>query len=311
MQNANLDLQYLQTLYENDALEPLVNLTKKSKHPAVMFFYLKALLKLGEFGLALSYIEEHSILLYEYDALSLMQMHIDILLEEARFDYAINMLKMYEDYPYFSQEANDLIKELQAKVNAKRSNSTKKRELTIKDLKTRLNHENIDLFVSALVYIINEKEPLYFDLLRPLLLEEYNTGRKSLVIIHLLRSEIDSDFEIWRYGTVYTVNFNKVSKTFYEYNARFATLFPKEVYIANDVTLERAIWSVFFRHRVHTFPLEIALEDEPFLIKYYHYIALNMIGNPHTLEQYAAEYSLALDELPKYRNKYHLHVLRF
>lgn len=311
MQNANYSHEYLQTLYDNDALESLVNLTKKSNQPDAMFFYLKALLKLGEFGLALSYIEEHSITLYEYDAISLMNMHIDILLEEARFDYATNMLKMYEDYPYFSQEANDVIKELQAKVAEKRLDTTKKRELTLKDLRARLYGRSIDLFVSAVLYIVEEKEPLYLDLLRPFLLEEVNTGRKSLVIVYLLNSPSDGVFDIWRFGKIHSVDFSKVSKPFYEYNARMATLLPKQSYISNDVTLERALFNVFFRHRIHTFPLNIDEEDESFLMKYYYYIALNMIGNPHTLEQYAAEYDLALDALPYYRKKYHLHVLRY
>ena len=58
--------------------------------------------------------------LYTNNAAQLIDWHIDILLELDDLDQTLNTLKIYETFPYFSLETNELIAKLGDKVQQKR-----------------------------------------------------------------------------------------------------------------------------------------------------------------------------------------------
>lgn len=293
-------------LLREEGIEELITLTKKSKSVSDKFYYLRALRKIGEFNIALSFISEFQMELYLLDAPLLIELHIDTLVEIDDLNQALNVLKQYESFPYFSLETNELISALQADVKKKRhaKNETKKYDLQALD--ALFFHGNEQQAFAALNYIERNYNEHYISLLQKVLLDSPSEMIKSFTLILLFEKKCSAKVKINKFKKILNV---VPSRLFAPASAKSQqALLKKIVKIGEedqDLNFQKLITEIYFHHIGFIYPISYQNEDLDNVAHYLQFLALNTIGRTIDFETFFLEYGYKPFDLTILNAKYY------
>lgn len=298
--------KYIKELYASDDLETLLKLTKGTNDPFLMFYRLKALIKIGEYHIALSYIAENQMELYNFDAPNLIRAHIDLLSELNDLDQALNSLKQYEDFPYFSLETNEIIASLGDKVQKRRKDNFERKQLDLRELERRLFSSDHDLTLSALIYIEKFYSDSYITLLEKVLINASEETLKSYVLYVLKKKEYAKTVKINKHGIILKVN---PAKLFEPGETTSQKALYKEVakIVAqdDDLNFKEVINDLISRHIFTIYPQNYDKKDVIALSQTFHFLALNITGRISSFEEFLNEFAYDVNALLEVREKYY------
>lgn len=298
----------LEKLLASNQLEKLVLLTKGVNEPLFRLYYIKALVKLGDYRIALSEILENSMELYSFNALEIIKTHINILRELKEFDQALNVLKMYEDYPYISQEVNELIYSLIERVQGWRSYETKKKVLTLQEIERRLLSSNADLTLGALQYISTNYHESYVTLLQKVLLSEVRPYTKSLILFLLKDVNYAFPLKVEKFGKLTKYTPKTGFDPYRESNLKkFSPYLKFSGDDEHDITLSNTAYSIMRGHLLYLYPFVVNAKDIPLVSEIYKFLAINALGADKSLDAHIYDYKLNKDQVYEVFEKYYFH----
>lgn len=293
-------------LLKKGDIETLLKLTKDSEDPVSAFFYIAGLRQIGEFQIALSYISEHQMELYNANAPQLIEWHIDMLLELGELDQALNILKQYDTFPYFSLETNELITRLSDKVQTKRKGNVEQRHLTLPVVEERLLSKKEEAMLGAIQYLDKFYHESYEILLQKALRDAPLELTKSLILFLLRQKGSKSKFKLHKFGQIITVDMTKLqepihTKSVQQIIARLKVFASQE----KEVNFFNVSLELFNQHVLFYFPLVYTLKDVAHFSEYLYFLTTNMMGNIIPLEEFVLEHNFELDPLLDIHQKYY------
>lgn len=299
-------IDYLKILFETENYEEILRRTKTSKDPAAMFIRLATLIMIREYNIALSYIIENQMELYMYDAPQLIKQHIDILIDMDELDQALNMLKQYEDFPYFSLETNEVVASLGEKVQKLRKERLQQHQLDLREIERRLYTDNYDLIFSAVLYMQNNYHESYNVIIEKALLNHHDESLKSYLLLVLKQVNYDKEVQINKFGKLRKVT---PAKLFIpeESPTQKALYSEVEKIIAtdDDVNFGEVIHRIRSAHFLFIYPQNIERSDIRGLSQLLHYVALKFAGRSPSIEDFVLNYNADLEVLKQLYYKYH------
>lgn len=301
----------LENMLNRDELEKLIALTKQSNDLAYRFYYLRALRKLGEYHIMLSFISEYQMELYSHDAPTLIRLHIDALIEIGDFDQALNVLKQYDNFPYFSMETNEVISELGERVQKKRKEKTMIRDYNIQEIERRLSSDNYDLMYSALEYINANFHDSYLPLIAKVLKVSKNELSQSILLITLKEHGYKDEVMLNKFMQNFNLSLDKLhvigeDKPFL--NLQKAV--KEFVKVDDDLNVEQIALELLLRHTLFLYPLQYQKKDQNLLVHYFYYLALGYQGRTEKIEEFCARFNLEVFSLNGLVDKYYFRAFR-
>ncbi len=296
----------IKALLENNEIEALLTLTKGTRDPLLMHYRLKGLIKLGEYHIALSFISENQMELYTYNAPELIKAHIDILNELKDLDQALNVLKQYEDFPYFSLETNEIIAALGDAVQKARKDNFRYRQLDLLEIERRLFSGDHDLTLSALVYIDKYYHESYITILEKVLLNAEEETLKSYLLYILKQKDHNKTVAINKYGVILKVNPAKLFEPG-ETTAQKALFKEVDKIIEqdDDINFKGVILDLINRHIFTIYPQNYDKKDVVLLSQTFHYLTLSVTGRMEDFNEFLDTYNYDGDALLYIRDKYY------
>ncbi len=287
------DIKHLEALYEGGEIEKLLTLTSTSSDIQHRLFYLRGLRKIGEFEIALSYISDHQMDLYDAFGPTLIELHIDTLFEVGDLDQALNMLKQYEAFPYFSLETNEVIAKLKAEVQRRRKNKQQEHVYDLLALEQALLMGREDLAMSALNYVGKHYSDSYIGLLQKAMLQAPSEMVRSFTLLLLYEKRYDQVVQIKKFAQIKKVVPSKITdplktRNFMKMDETLKALAERD----NDSNIKTVLENVFIHHFIHLFPQTVTLKDVDLVAKLYEFTALNMMGRNISFPNFLIEESL-------------------
>lgn len=298
-------------LFAEGDIEKVLALTKESKDPEHMFFYLAGLRLIGEYEIALSYIAEHQMELYDFDAPRLIKWHVDILLELDDLNQALNVIKTYHTFPYFSLETNELISSLGDKIQQKRKNRDKKMKLDLFELERRLLADNPDLAYSALTYMNTNFHDAYYALYKRALLDAPLEDVKSFILFVLKEKKYNETLQVNKFGNLMKINPATAPDPF---NTKAGSKLVEQIEDAllNDESgqVEEVADAIVPAHAFFIYPITYELQDVEALVETYCFIIYESMGRVKSVDEFVTLYGGNKETIEKMLNKYHFEYFK-
>lgn len=292
--------------FERGEIDKVIALSKGSKDPEIQFFYLAALRYLGEYQIALSFISENQMQLYTNNAPQLIDWHIDILLELDDLDQALNTLKIYETFPYFSLETNELIAKLGDKVQQKRKEKNRQHKFDLFELERRLLCRNVELAFSAVSYMVSNFHEAYIALFKRALLDAPINNVKSIIIFALKELKHNETVQVNKFGKLIKVNPATAPDPFKTKGGAKLIKKMQEVAALDDYNqFSEVADSLITGHAMYIYPLTYEVKDVDGLVDAYLYYIYRALGCINNVNEYIEEHGLNAETLFAIFTKYH------
>lgn len=296
----------LKRLLFNNEIETLLNLTKNSDIPEYRFYYLAGLRKLGEYHIALSYISEYQMELYTFNAPQLIKWHIDILLEINELDQALNVLKQYGNFPYFSLETNEIIATLGEKVQNRRKQNNMRKTYDLPELERRLFASNKEVVFSALNYIDHFYHESYLGLLQKVLLNSDNEITKALIILLLATKGYDEPIKLKKFSQIIKVKpASHPAPGTSKVERKIKLLLDEKSKAAETQNFDKVVHDLFNHYTIFLYPLKFENKDINLIVLILEYYALLMMGHPLEFNEFFSTKDVDINSIISVINKYH------
>ena len=138
----------LKTLLEKNQYDLVIKLTETSTDTVSLFYRITAFIAVGQSENALNMIAtKKDVLKKKLDLL--IKFHIEILCLLHRFDEAYDELKKYEEYPYESQQVEEILKFMKTYIRVAEKDSYGPKPIDEDELNKRLLSDNEDEVLGA------------------------------------------------------------------------------------------------------------------------------------------------------------------
>lgn len=290
-----------------EVIAEIVASLKEQHEPDELFQVFTMLNFLGAHDVVLDAINLHQKKLYAHNAVELITLHLDLLISLKRLEQCLSVLNNYEQFPYFSQEANELITEYRELVHEKIKKSLKTEVRSKKEIEEALNDHDHEVKVGALNYILqNKEEPGLLALLELVLTNEEDTELKIAAIEMLIEEEYEGDLVIVRFGKKYNVNIPETRRAFYQTAMEFLTHIDDFEPVKKNMTYLEAMRSVAIYHLSYLLPELASIRDINLLVYYYYYYVLKLYGESMTLKAFSELHDLDYKALKRIHDFYKL-----
>ncbi len=172
----------------------IIEETEGKEDGEALFYRASALLALGEKEKAMGIFESKRKALFAYNPLATIKndMKLRVYLEE--FDEAYEDLREFEEYPYVSQEVEEILRSIPRYLREKERESVGKRPLSVEEAKKRLRERKSDMDVlSTLEAISSIAVDPFLDEIKSLLLSSVNSSVKTYALLLLLNCGYDEE----------------------------------------------------------------------------------------------------------------------
>lgn len=250
-------------------------------------------------------IHQHLDELYHYDAVLLIDFHIDFLLDADRFLEALEALDLYAEKPYISQEVNELVQEWRNKTQKLMMPTVKKPEVAVAYLVESLASDSPKRVYQAVdLILLNLHRPEIKALLEPILLSEEDDYLKHYVFVDLFDRAYEETIEIMKFGEKHVINFPKIMPGFYEYTSAYNQLIHQYVEFQKNVTIRQTMYTIFRTHAIYLYPHKLAEKDYQLMLHNYYVHALNFFDESISLREHAREKGLDYAKLAALHKHY-------
>lgn len=203
----------LKSLMDRKDYELVIKLTKDSKDITHLFYRISSFLALGKGEEALAVIENNRSIL-EGDLPLLMKIHIEILCLLNNFDKAYEEVRYYENLPYQSQRAEELLRDLPKIIREEEKNSLMNKELPNEELKKRLMSSEPDIVLPAIDMVRNRDINIFINELEHIMMNFDKQSIRSFALLLCVQKQIDKELRFNHLGEIIVVNPSKLEPPF-------------------------------------------------------------------------------------------------
>lgn len=271
------------TLFEKGEYELVIKISKNSNNVDDLFYCLSAFLALNKIEEALKFISDKFAILKERLPM-LMKTHIELLCLGAKFDEAYEKIAYYKELPYYSQEAEETLKELPKIVREYEANYYKSHNKSIdyeqinKDLSSLNDYEVLNALDSLRSLDITP----YLDKIQNLLVNYPKQSVRSFALLFLVQRVIDKDFDFLHIDKVIKVNPSRLNPPFI--GDDFVSIQNKMQELYRDVSITNNAVQLLSSYLIYIYPEEVDLTSMD-LIEAFHIIACKYLSIPYISEK--------------------------
>lgn len=182
----------LKTLMDKKEYDLVVRLTASSSDITSLFYRITALFALNRAKEALEVINANKSIL-DKNLPALIKIHIEILCFLNMFDEAYAELKNYENYPYFSQNCEEIIQKMPAYIRAEERKSLKVSNFSDEQLKKLLKSSSMEDVICAIDVIRNRDYTLFLNEIKNILINFPLQSVRSFTLLFLVQKEYHNE----------------------------------------------------------------------------------------------------------------------
>ena len=271
------------TLFEKGEYELVIKITKNSNNVDDLFYCLSAFLALNKIDEALKFISDKFAILKERLPM-LMKTHIELLCLGGRFDEAYERIAYYKELPYYSQEAEETLKELPKIVREYEANFYKNHDKTI-----NLEEINKGLSSNDDYQVLNALDSLralditpYLDKIQNVLVNYPKQSVRSFALLFLVQRAVDKEFDFLHIDKVIKVNPSRLNPPFV--GDDFNDIQNKMQELYRDTSLTSNAIQLLSSYLIYIYPEEVDLTSLD-LIEAFHIISCKYLAIPYKSEK--------------------------
>lgn len=277
------------TLFEKKEYELVIKVTQNSSDVEDLFYCLSAFLALNKIDEALSFIDQKFNILKTRLPL-LMKIHIELLCLKKDFDTAYEKVEYYKNLPYYSQEAEEILKELPKIIREYEKTAYPKGRMDENAIKKALLSKDTVTVLGAIDAIRDLDIIPYLLYLKKILVEFPNQSVRSFTLLFLVNKKINDNMKFLHIDKFITVNPSKLHPPFID--DEYMDVKNSMVTKFKDVSIAENAFEILSTYLIYIYPEEVDLKD-PAL-----YEALKIV----TMKMMKVEYDSSLDD------KYHTYI---
>ncbi len=194
----------LKTLMDRKDYDLVVKLTASSLDITSLFYRIAALFALNRAKEALEVINNHKSIL-DKNLPALIKIHIEILCFLDMFDEAYAELKKYEDYPYYSQNCEEIIQKMPTYIRTEERKSLKVSNLSDEQLKKLLKSSSMEDVICAIDVIRNRDYTLFLNDIKNILINFPLQSVRSFALLFLVQKEYHKEVNFNHNGQIISV----------------------------------------------------------------------------------------------------------
>ncbi len=144
----------LEQAFNSRDFKKVLELTKGKKEVVFIVYRLSALIALGKYSAAMSLLEENRDELFKTDPMKTIEANFSLRFALKQFDEAYEDMEIFNDYPYVSQEIEEVLRGLPKSIRKAEKDSL--REESIAKINLSLDQEESELLKN--LDLINDKD---------------------------------------------------------------------------------------------------------------------------------------------------------
>ena len=287
------------TLFEKKEYELVIKVTQNSSDVEDLFYCLSAFLALGKLDDALRFIDEKFTIL-KTRLPTLMKIHIELMCLKQDFDGAYNKINYYKELPYYSQEAEEVLKELPNTVREYEKSSHPKQHVDEEEIIKALMSKDSLTVLGAIDALRNLDIIPYLLYLKRILVEFPRQSIRSFTLLFLVHKCINTEVKFLHIDKVITVNPSLLNPPFVGDEFIEVKSLMQEKY--RDVTLSENAFEILSNYLIYIYPEEIDLKD-PHLIEALKIVASRMLKSAYDepscieVENYIKDIEISLEDM--------------
>ena len=248
----------LKSLLDKKEYDLILKITQNSEDVNSLFYRISAFMASNRIIEAISVIENNRKIL-EQNLPSLMSVHIELLCLAKRFDDAYDEIDYYRNLPYFSQEAEEVLKSLRDIVrnSEKMMNGAKLDEDAL--IKSLQSDNQLEV-VAALDSLRDVSIDPYINIIKNILLNHADQSSRSFALMLLVQKAYKSKVKFNAQGSVIEVNPSELNPPFV--GEKFSNFVKKVTNDYKDPTLTQNAISLLSVYIVNTYPIEPNFDDD-------------------------------------------------
>lgn len=287
----------LKSLIDNKQYDLVIEMTEKSYDATSLIYRVIALFANNNAEAALSVIDNNRFII-NYNPAAIMKIHIEILCFLGKFDLARKELDYYKDYPYSSQNFEELLHRLPDYISAEERRVNSVKFLSKEELKKLLKSDKREDVVIALDTLKERNVNEYMAEIQNILLNFPFQTVRSLALIFLVHMEYSKLVSFNQLGNVIEVNPSQLTPPFVG-KAFNKFLYDFETRSKNSTISQTAV-EIFSTYVVYVYPEQINFEEKELSFGLYYVTAHFLkVEDLPSLEEYAIQNELNIDKLKK------------
>lgn len=278
----------LRSLFDKKEYELVIKLTRHSNDVEDLFYCLSAYLSLNQIEEALKLINEKKSVL-EARLPMLMKTHVELLCLAKKFDEAYKVIKEYENMPYFSQEAEEVLKTLPNIVREYEISIYRNNIMSEDELMKSLLSDDSNIVIGALDALRDKDITPYLIYINKILVSFAKQSIRSFALLLLVQKEYDKVVKFNHMGKIIEVTPSKLKAPFVD--AEFSDLSAKLMEAYKDSSLSMNALQILSTYLIYIYPEEVDYTD-PMLIE-----ALKIVTSKYLKQNYISEHSMECESL--------------
>ena len=256
----------LRKLLEQRKFEEVLEKTKESVNADELFCRLSAFIALSMLKEAIECIEINRKIL-EANLPWLMRLHIELLCLDTRFDEAFDEIKYYENLPYHSQEAEEVLKEL-PKIIREYENNKAHLAMEKEDIIKGLASQDPDDVLAALDALRDKDLVPYYIFLQKILTSYPKQPIRSFALLLLVQRAVNKTFKFNHMGQTIEVNPSTLQPPFV--GDDFENIVKRMESEYKDPSITQNAISLLSSYLIYLYPETVDLTDDILIDALYH-----------------------------------------
>ena len=278
----------LRSLFDKKEYDLVIKLTRNSSDVDDLFYCLSAYLSLNQVEEALKLVEEKKDVLKSRLPM-LMKTHVELLCLAKRFDDAYKVIKEYENMPYFSQEAEEVLKILPSIVREYERSFYTNHTYTEDELINDLLDKDSNIVIGALDALREKEIAPYLIYINKILVSFPKQSIRSFALLLLVQKNFNKAVKFNHMGKVIEVVPSELKAPFVD--EEFNDLSSKLVEVYKDSSLSMNALQLLSTYLIYIYPEEVDYND-PMLIE-----ALRIVASKYLKQPYMSEHSKECESL--------------
>lgn len=270
----------IKTLLEKHEYELVLKLTTSASKPSDVFYHLTALLGLAKLDDALLYLNEHHEALESAYLPWLMKAHIELLCLSGKFDDAYNKIDYYQNLPYYSQEAEEVLKTLKDVIR-KYEKEKGKTLLNEEEIVKLLRSKDNDSVIQGLDALKERNIKPYINAIKNVLKDFPSQSVRSFALLTLVSMGVNFDFDFNHNGQIMKVNPSQLKPPFVDNS--FSVICKKMHESYQNPTIYDNALNILSFYLIYIYPETTDLEDDD-LVDALNIVASKMLQLEPSLE---------------------------
>lgn len=252
----------LKSLFDKKQYDLIIKCSENSTDDTTLFYRISAFMSLGKLDEAIKCIDNNQKIL-EARLPWLMRLHIELLCLSKRFDDAYDKVKYYENLPYFSQEAEEVLKELPNIVRKMEREALAFGGASDDDLRDNLRSKDENVVVASLDALRDKDINSYLDEVCNILVNFPKQLIRSFALLLLVQKGLNKLVKFKHVDSIIEVNPSKLNPPFV--GEQFNNLVKKMGNTYKDPSISENAIRLLSSYLIYIYPDNLDYSDDNLL----------------------------------------------